>query len=362
VRIIIVVGSRPNFVKVAPLLPALVEAGHAVDLAFTGSKAEYRLDGDFHSDLSLEPPRFMLDLDEGPHGLRTAQALTSLERLFTDERPAAVIAVGDVDAALAAALGGVKLAIPIVHLEAGLRSGDLSMPEEVNRVVVDQLASMHLAPTEEAVENLHAEGVASERVHFVGNIVAEGVLRHLERPDGVRSSERLGLHRGGYVLVSVRREELVGRPELLAEVAAGLGRGELPVLVLADAWRLQPWTNAAVKTGAGNVRVVDSVFYGEMLGLERDAAAVVTDSGHVQEEACVIGTPCVTLRRTTEHGVTLTVGANRLCAADSAAVRDAVATAIASRRSWPMPPRWDKLVSDRVVRALRKGVLPLAGE
>jgi UDP-N-acetylglucosamine 2-epimerase (non-hydrolysing) len=353
-RLIVVVGARPNFIKVAPLMPALAAAGHDAALVHTGQHYDASLSDVFFADLAIPEPKWFLGVGSGTHAVQTGTAMMRLEELFAEEKPDAVVVVGDVNSTLAGALAAAKLGLPVVHLEAGLRSGDMSMPEEVNRLVTDQLSAMLLAPTRDALEHLAGEGVSEARVHFVGNIMAESVVRNLAVARSRGACARHSLEPGGYVLATIHRPENTDSNECLSEIVAALGGADLPVL-----FPVHPRTlaklEAAGMTAGGSLRPVD------MLSLQCDAAAIVTDSGGVQEESCMVGTPCVTVRRNTERQVTIEVGSNRLVAAERAAIQAGLAEALVSTRGWSVPECWDDEVSSRVVAALAGGVLPLAG-
>src|SRR5574340_231980 len=348
-RIIVVVGARPNFIKVGPLMPALAAGGIEARIAHTGQHYDAAMSDVFFTDLEIPEPAWFLGVGSGTHAVQTAAAMVKLEELFAAERPDAVLVVGDVNSTLAGALAAAKLQIPVVHLEAGLRSRALSMPEEVNRLVTDQLSALLLTPVAEAGENLLAEGIDSGRIRFVGNIMAESLLRNLPRVEGRVVAERGDLQDGSYVLATIHRPENTDHPERLAAIAAALLNSPVPVLFPTHP-RTRPLL-AAVGLGAQSdrVRLVGPVGYLDMLSLQRTAAAVVTDSGGVQEEACMLGTPCVTVRRNTEREITVRVGANRLASADTEEIGAALSGALTSSRRWDVPERWDDEVSARVV-------------
>lgn len=359
--IIVVVGARPNFIKIGPLMPALAKAGIQARLAHTGQHYDSGMSDVFFEDLHIPEPDWNLGVGSGTHAVQTGTAMMRLEDLLAEERPDALMVVGDVNSTLAGALAAAKLQIPVVHLEAGYRSGDLSMPEEVNRLVTDQLSSMLLAPTEDALANLSSEGVEAERVRFVGNIMAESVLKNLPRASKRDAASALGLEEHGYILSTLHRPENTDHPDRMAHIVSALASAPLPVLLPAHP-RTRPMLAAAgCGEGTPNIRVVDPIGYLDMLSLQCDAAAVLTDSGGVQEEACMLQTPCVTVRRNTERWVTLEVGANRLVAADRAAILEGIEAALASKRNWPRPKRWDEAVSSRIVKALKAGIVPPAG-
>jgi UDP-N-acetylglucosamine 2-epimerase (non-hydrolysing) len=360
-RLIVVVGARPNFIKVGPLLPALAAAGFQVDMAHTGQHYDPAMSDVFFADLEIQTPRWFLGVGSGTHAVQTGTAMMRLEELLDRERPDALLVVGDVNSTLAGALAAAKLNVPVVHLEAGLRSGDMSMPEEVNRLVTDQLSSMLLAPTQDGVDNLRREGVDSRRVHFVGNIMAEALLRSLPKLADRSACERLGLRARAYILATVHRPENTDHPERLGGIGAALARAPLPVVFPVHPRTRPLLADHADESAGGNIRLIDPVGYLDMLSLQRDASAVVTDSGGVQEEACVLHTPCVTVRRNTERSVTIDCGANRLAPADRDEILAALDAALSGARDWVVPPRWDDQVSGRVVDALVGGILPLAG-
>jgi len=326
----------------------------------TGQHYDAMMSGVFFADLAIPEPRWYLGVGSGTHAVQTGTAMIRLEELFAAERPDAVIVVGDVNSTLAGSLAAAKIGIPVVHLEAGLRSWDMSMPEEINRLVTDQLSSMLLAPTRNAIDNLAREGVDSARCHFVGNIMAESVLRNIERARAREACAAYGLVRGAYVLATVHRPENTDAPDNLAGIVAALSASHLPVLFPAHP-RTAALLGGAGLGAAGSLRPIDPVGYLDMLSLQCDAAAVVTDSGGVQEEACMVGTPCVTVRRNTERQITIDIGSNRLVPADGDAVSSGLAEALVSDRGWCVPEGWDADVSSRVVAALGSGVLPLAG-
>ena len=361
-RMIVVVGARPNFVKVGPLVPRLVQAGHDVDIAFTGSRAATRAEErggtlSFHG-VEVQAPRWFLDVGEDTDAVETGRALIALEQLMRDERPDAVMAVGDVNATLAAALAAAKLGVPVIHLEAGLRCGDLSCPGEINRVLITRVSALHLAPSENAVVNLLGEGVPEDRIQFVGSATAESVLRHADEIRKSAPCRAYDLAPGEYVLASFHRPENLSVPAHVKGITDALCSVGLPVLV-PDARDLCDASAVCAIPPAALPRCLGPVPYREMLALQRDAAVVVTDSGGVQEEACMLGTSCVTVREHTEHVATIEVGANRLVPAVAPMIVSAVLEARASKRVWVAPKRWDRAVSDRIVRALKRGVAPL---
>jgi UDP-N-acetylglucosamine 2-epimerase len=247
----------------------------------------------------------------------------------------------------------------VVHIDAGMRCGDLSVPEEVNRVLISRVAAVHLTPTEHALENLEDEGIEPERIHFVGSLMAESVLAHTDAIRRFRTCSQLGLTERGYVLGSFHLPENLCAEDRLRGILEGLAQSALPVLV-PDANGLRDAMASFGLSARGAVHVIDPVQYLEMLSLQRDAAAVVTDSGGVQVESCMLCVPCITVRQCTEFGPTVENGANRLVDATAVSIRGAVAEATGRRASWTAPKRWDRGVSDRITRILKRGIEPLS--
>lgn len=362
-RLIVVVGARPNFVKIGPLLPGLESAGHNVRVAFTGSREMSRSstgngEVSFYG-VTVRSPDWFLDVGAGTDGVQTGRALIALEELFARERPDAVMVVGDVNSTLAGAVAAAKLQIPVIHLEAGLRCGSMKVPEEVNRTLITRVTAMHLAPSEEALGNLAQEGVPAARSYFVGNLMAESVLRHIDEIRKLDAASPFGLEKGAFAIASFHRPENLTDPARVCGIIQGLDSIGMPVLC-PDTGALGLALRECSVSHGDSVMVVDAVGYREMLALLRDAVVVLTDSGGVQEEACMVGTPCVTVRACTEHVSTIEVGANRLCDATADSMGAAVKDALSARRGWVAPKRWDKAVSERVVRALRQPPEPLA--
>ena len=360
-RLTVVVGARANVVKVAPLLPALSSAGVEIRIAFAGGRQD-ALDcgGGFVSvfGVTMPSPTWYVESGFGTHAATTGVAMRSFEQLFRADRPDAVLVCGDVNASFAAAVSAAKAGIPVIHLEAGIRCGDLSIPDEINRVLISRVAAMHLTPTALALENLEDEGIEPERIHFVGNTVAEQALRELDDAAGNGVVESIGLTPRGYVLAVLHRPDNLTDAPWLDAVLAGLSASTLPV-AMPDAEAFVTAATSTDKTIPGVIRTGPAVPHLRMLALIRDAACVITDSGGVQEEACVLCAPCITVRHCTEHVDTVSTGANVLVPPDPIALHVAVSEAVGRRRAWAQPARWDRAVSDRVVRALRRGIIPL---
>jgi len=353
-RIVYVVGTRPNLVKMAPVIAALRERSpdsrHVV--VHTGQHYDQMMSGVFLDELGVPEPDHMLGVGSGTHSEQTAGVLTALEPVLVSEQPEFVLVPGDVNSTLAAALCAAKLEIPIGHVESGLRSFDRSMPEETNRIVADHLSEYLFLHSEEAIENLEAEGIAKERMHFVGNTMIDTLVALEERFRAQSAATSLGLEPGGYLLVTLHRPALVDGPLLgeAMEALASVGR-ELPVVfpvhprtrkMLGPEWR-EP----------EGVRLVDPVGYLDFLSLEADAAAVLTDSGGIQEETTFLGVPCFTLRDNSERPVTIRAGTNTLLglAPDRIAEIPALLAERDGGRPDP-PPLWDGHAAGRIADLL----------
>jgi UDP-GlcNAc3NAcA epimerase len=314
VRILSVVGNRPQFVKSAPLSVALRERGVEEVMLHTGQHYDPELSAVFFHELELEPPRYRLETGSGTHGEQTGRMLPEIEAAVLEERPDAVLVFGDTNSTLAGALAAGKLLVPVAHVEAGLRSFDRSMPEELNRMLVDRLSTILLCPTEVAVGNLVAEGITTG-VHLVGDVMYDANLRLApiarERSDALTAND---VEPGGYLVLTLHREANTA-PEPLARTAEALARLDEPVVFPAH-----PRTSGAL-TAAGltlppNVRMIPAVGYLDFGALASQARVVLTDSGGVQKEAYWYGVPCVTLRTTTEWVETVETGWNRLVGTD----------------------------------------------
>jgi UDP-N-acetylglucosamine 2-epimerase (non-hydrolysing) len=316
-----VVGARPNFVKMAPVIAALDERADVRQrIVHTGQHYDERMSAEMLSDLEFPQPDVFLSVGSGSHGVQTARVLEGFERVLMEEPPVLVCVGGDVNSTLAAALAASKLGIPIAHIEAGLRSFDWTMPEEVNRVLTDRLSHLLFTHSPEAAANLAAEGIDQDRVRFVGNTMVDSLRRFEARAEARRPWEACSVDRGEYVLVTLHRPCNVDEGGQLRRVVAALralGR-RVPVL-----FPVHPRTTERLHAEGllfglehSGVRCMEPLGYLDFLGLETGAGAIVTDSGGVQEEASVLGVPCYTLRPNTERPVTITQGTNTLLGED----------------------------------------------
>jgi UDP-N-acetylglucosamine 2-epimerase (non-hydrolysing) len=343
-----VVGARPNYMKMAPVYAELAQTGLVEQyLIHTGQHYDKQLNDVFFSELPLPEPDVMLEVGSGSHAEQTARALVGLERAFVELKPDLVVVPGDVNSTLAGALAAVKLQIPVCHLEAGLRSFDWEMPEEHNRKIADHLATLLLAPSQDAVRNLAAEGITGERVVLIGNTMIDSLLVNLETARARAAWGDYGLKRSRYVLVTLHRPALVDDAELLEKTISALGvvARTFPVV-----FPMHPRTRARLEdAGVGipeGVQITHPLSYTEFLSLELGAGAVVTDSGGVQEETTALGVPCFTLRDNTERPVTVTNGTNVVLGLDPGRLIE-VPHRLRGPRVAPRPPLWDGAAGKR---------------
>ncbi len=344
VKVVDVVGARPQFIKVAPILKAIQRHNerhpdspiHEM-LVHTGQHYDYEMSGVFFDDLGLKPPDYHLGVGSGTHGYQTGEMLKRIEEVLLQEKPDLVMVYGDTNSTLAGALAAAKLHIPVAHVEAGLRSFNRRMPEEINRVLTDHVSDLLFCPTRTAVENLRREGI-TEGVYLVGDVMYDAALQYLELAEKKSCIlEHLGLEPRGYALATVHRAENADNPERLQAIFAGLeavARAGLPVIL-----PLHPRTRKqaeALGLRPNSIRVLEPVSYLDMLVLEKNARVILTDSGGVQKEAFFFRVPCVTLREETEWVETLASGWNVLVGCDpERIVRAALAAQPGTESAWP---------------------------
>jgi UDP-N-acetylglucosamine 2-epimerase (non-hydrolysing) len=354
-----VVGARPNFMKAAPVLAAgRARPGVRQLLVHTGQHYDRAMSDAFFDDLGLPAPDEHLGVGSGTHAAQTARIMLAFEPVLERHRPDWVVVYGDVNSTVACALVAAKLGVRIAHVEAGLRSRDWTMPEEVNRVLTDRLADLLLTPSRDADANLRAEGLAPERIRFVGNVMVDTLLALRDRARALDMPARLGLGRGGYAVVTLHRPGNVDRAETLAELMAALDdlAARVPVCFAVHPRTRQRLAEFGLAPAHPGVRLLEPLGYLETLGLVERAALVLTDSGGLQEETTVLGVPCLTARPNTERPITVTEGTNRLVPSTRPGIAAAVAEVLdAGRNGGPGPRRpegWDGRAGERVMDAL----------
>ncbi|HTY71980.1 MAG TPA: UDP-N-acetylglucosamine 2-epimerase (non-hydrolyzing) [Actinomycetes bacterium] len=349
-----VTGARPNFPKAAPVISALDKLGVEQLLVHTGQHYDARMSEVFFRQLGLPEPDINLEVGSGTHAVQTAAIMVGLEELFLARRPVLVVVYGDVNSTVAAALVAAKLLIPVAHVEAGLRSFDMTMPEEVNRRLTDQLSELLLVTSADAVGHLANEGLAVERIHFVGNPMIDTLLANLDRYDAAAARASRGLV-GPYAVATLHRPSNVDAEEAARDLVAALhGVADLVDLVLPLHPRGRTMLESVGLLDHPRLHVEEPLGYVEFMGLVRGAALVLTDSGGVQEETTVLGVPCLTMRPNTERPVTITDGTNRLVRPENLleAAREVLARPPGER--WPVPPLWDGHAGERIGRVIER--------
>lgn len=351
-KVLHVAGARPNFMKIAPLVRAFEARGAAAPICHTGQHYDAAMSRLFFDELSIPRPAVNLEVGSGSHAAQTAAVMSRFEGVLAAEKPDVVVVVGDVNSTMACALVCAKLLVPVAHVEAGLRSYDRTMPEEVNRVVTDAVSDLLYCSERSGVENLAKEGISGDRVQLVGNVMIDTLLLHRDRARLTGARERLA-PAGEYAVVTMHRpsnvdSEAVARQlvEALAAVAA-----LLPIV-----FPMHPRTRAAFAghgllerlAAGGRVTVMDPLGYLEFLDLTAGARLVLTDSGGVQEETTVLAVPCLTLRPNTERPVTVDEGTNRIVGNDPAEVVRAAEETLASPLRGRTPDLWDGRAAGRV--------------
>lgn len=350
-RVMSVVGARPQFIKAAPVCRALREK-HEEILVHSGQHYDYGMSDVFFEQLSIPRPDYNLAVGSGAHGKQTGEMLGMLEELFLEKMPDVVLVYGDTNTTLAAGLAAAKAGIPVAHVEAGLRSFNRSMPEELNRVVVDHLSDVLLCPTSTAVTNLEREGIVSG-VHLVGDVMLDTARFFCDLAGAEQTLEQFGVEPGGYFLATVHRAATSDSPVHLKSIVDAFASLGKPVL-----WAVHPRTSKNLETfglassvqDSSNIRAIPPVSYNEMIALLSHAEALLTDSGGMQKEAYFLGVPCITLRDETEWVETVELGWNRLVGTDTAAI---VAAAAAIDRPTARPEVYgDGHSAEAIVRVL----------
>ncbi len=352
-KILHVVGARPNFMKVAPVEAALARrAGVDQTIVHTGQHYDAAMSDVFFRQLGIPAPDFNLEVGSGSHAAQTAEIMVRIEKVILDVRPDLVLVYGDVNSTVAAALVCAKLLVPIGHVEAGLRSFDRTMPEEVNRVLTDRVADLLFTPSSDGNENLVREGVAPERIHLVGNVMIDTLVRLLPQAVPPPYPDK------GYALATLHRPSNVDDPEGLGAIIGALNRIAAGIDIV---FPVHPRTRQMLgQIGglelSGRLHLVDPAGYLEFLGLQRHAAFIVTDSGGIQEESTYLGVPCLTVRENTERPITVTVGSNILVGRDMARLEAEARKILAGEaKSGSVPPLWDGKAGERIAALVAGG-------
>ncbi len=350
----VIAGARPNFVKVGPLLKALRRAGIDPKLVHTGQHYDEAMSASFFRDLDIQPPDANLGIGSGSHAHQTAAVMESFDT-WLNEHPEidTVIVVGDVNSTLACTLVGVKRGMPVAHVEAGLRSGDRTMPEEINRILVDSVADWLLTPSPDADQNLLAEGAHPSRIRRVGNIMVDSLFDARGRRPEVTTIDKLGLRGSKYGLMTLHRAALVDDATKLGEVIEAMNTlsETLPMVFPVHPRTAQMIKSAGLRPSA-NLRLTEPLTYLDFVACQTEASIVLTDSGGVQEETTCLGVPCLTLRESTERPVTVSEGTNEVVGVNPAKALERALARLNEPVVQRRPELWDGCTADRVVAAL----------
>jgi UDP-N-acetylglucosamine 2-epimerase (non-hydrolysing) len=353
-RVVCVAGARPNYMKIKPVIDALEGRGAEVSLVHTGQHYDAAMNDIFFTELGIRPPDHLLAVGSGTHAGQTAKVMIAFEPLVEQLQPDVVVVVGDVNSTLACALVAAKSGSLVAHVEAGLRSRDWSMPEEVNRVATDRVSDYLLAPSEDGAENLRAEGYRADQIHVVGNVMVDTLLANLDRARQTGILGRLGLSPGGYGVVTLHRPANVDDPAAFAGLVTALNTvaERIPLVFPAH-----PRTKAALEAAGLHpaLRLLPPAGYLDFVALQADAALVLTDSGGVQEETTMLGVPCLTLRDNTERPITVTEGTNRVIGRDPADIVRHAFEVVANPPAPRRPALWDGKAGERIADVLLNG-------
>jgi UDP-N-acetylglucosamine 2-epimerase (non-hydrolysing) len=358
-RILHVVGARPNFMKAAPIIREM--AHHSNDfqqlLLHTGQHYAPRMSQVFFDELDLPQPDVNLEIGSGSHAWQTAQIMMRFEPVLLDYKPDWVVVYGDVNSTLACTLVSSKLDSQVAHVEAGLRSFDRSMPEEINRLVTDQIAELLFTPSEEADSNLEREGIKLNKVHLVGNVMIDTLIHLLPKAqlNWFQLATRFPYER--YILVTLHRPSNVDHPTTLAEIMSALETisSEVPVIFPVHPRTKERINEFSLQPRNPQLLLSDPLGYLDFLALQVHAALVLTDSGGIQEETTYLGIPCLTVRTNTERPVTITLGTNQLVESTTEALLNAMRTRLrAPKEPHSLPPLWDGHTAARIVKVFQQ--------
>jgi len=355
-KIDLIVGTRPNFIKAFPVYDALTEAS-SFDLRLinTGQHYDKNMADIFFRQLKMKQPDIDLMIGSGSHAEQTGKIMIAIEKVFTENRPDLVMVFGDVNSTIGTALAAAKLNIPVAHVEAGLRSFDRTMPEEINRILTDQISELLFITSPEAEENLLKEGKDKNQIYFVGNTMIDSLIRFQPHFDSAHIKDECGFQNKEYILITLHRPSNVDDPANMEQLVTSLNK----VAEIAPClWPLHPRTRKQLDGIVSKVHdrlfIIDPLGYLEFMGLQRDAIAVITDSGGIQEESTFLGVPCLTVRDNTERPITIDQGTNRLVGTEYSNLPGAVREAIVEKSEPNIPELWDGNSSSRITNIILK--------
>jgi len=358
-RIILIAGARPNFMKIAPLAHAFLGAGVEPVIVHTGQHYDAKMSHAFFDELDIPEPNVNLEVGSGSHVHQIAEVMKRLEPILAEDRLDAVVVVGDVNSTAAATIAAVKYDVPVAHVEAGLRSHDRTMPEEINRILTDSISRWLFTSERSAEANLRAEGVAAERIHFVGNVMIDTLLKHRERASRLCAHRQFGLEPSGYALLTLHRPSNVDSAERFESILRAIHviSARLPVLFVVHPRTRQRYDQFefAGREDLNGFVPAEPLGYHAMVGLMDSARLVLTDSGGIQEETTALGVPCLTLRENTERPITIDEGTNRLVGWRTDDVLNAFNELPSPEHFQPTrPENWDGRAAERIVHILQQ--------
>lgn len=349
-----VVGARPNFMKMAPVILETRRRGLRQTVVHTGQHYDVQMSGIFFDGLELPEPDFNLGVGSCSHAEQTARIMLEFEQICQEQRPDLVVVGGDVNSTLACSLVAAKLLIPVAHVESGLRSFDRSMPEEINRILTDQIATLLFTTERSGTDNLLREGISPNRIYFVGNSMIDSLHSHLEKALAKEPWQQFMLEPKHYGLVTLHRPSNVDDMGIFCEIAAALREisDSIPLL-----FPVHPRTRHRIENYGvelGSIKVVEPLGYLDFIGVMTKASLVLTDSGGIQEETTALGVPCVTLRTNTERPSTIELGTNRLAGVRKADIVYAARQALVNKKQGILPERWDGHAASRILDAIEQ--------
>lgn len=360
-KIVNIVGARPNFTKIAPLITEMRRYQKTQPiLVHTGQHYDTNMSGVFFEELGIPAPDYNLGIGSGSHTYQTAQVMLALDKLFAEIQPDLVLVVGDVNSTVAGALTASKLRIPLAHVEAGLRSFDRSMPEEVNRVVTDVLSDFLFTSERSANDNLRNEGISGDKIYFVGNVMIDTLLRQRKHALSLQVPERYGLIDNQYALLTLHRPSNVDSKSILKGLLEAVEylQQHMPVLFPSHPRTQKQLDMFGLTTqleAFENLRIVPPLGYLEFLGLMSRSQLILTDSGGIQEESTILGIPCLTLRESTERPVTVEVGTNQIVGTEPARIMAAIDSILDGKvKSGNQPELWDGHAAERIVHLIHQ--------
>lgn len=359
-KILNIVGARPNFMKIAPIQREMQRRSSEFRplIVHTGQHYDEAMSDSFFRDLGIPEPDYHLEIGSASHAVQTAKIMTAFEPVVLAQKPDWVLVVGDVNSTIACALVCSKLGVKIAHVEAGLRSRDRSMPEEINRILTDSISDLLLTTSPDADENLKAEGIPAQKIRFVGNVMIDSLLYNLENAKGLPTREGLGVNGTDYAVLTLHRPSNVDEPDVFGGLLAALSdiSKRLPII-----FPVHPRTRANIerfgfadRVAGSDIRPIDPLGYLDFMNLYSGARLVLTDSGGLQEETTALGIPCLTLRENTERPITIELGTNRLVGTDPDTIRAAANDVLDQDLTIEtrIPPLWDGRAAERICDAL----------